>query len=239
MHKTGPTLLLTRPEAQSQRFAQQFERRFGSGWPVVISPLIEIRLLPFDPLPEETGDLVFTSENAVLAFAEQCPAEGRRAWCVGSRTAEVAGAAGFVAMNGPGDVIGLIDFIKGDGGVRKLLYPHGRHRTLDIAPGLVSAGIETVSFIAYEQAEVAPTDDAVLLTSTDAPVLLPLFSPRSAGLAARAFGDARARFSVAALSTAVAEAFTRPSERLAIAGRPDAEAMLTALAQLIDAADMG
>ncbi|MBL9060851.1 MAG: uroporphyrinogen-III synthase, partial [Mangrovicoccus sp.] len=69
MASDGLTVLLTRPAAQSRRFAAQVAGRLGPGVRVVIAPLMRIE--PLAPLPAlARGEVpVFTSESGVEAFA--------------------------------------------------------------------------------------------------------------------------------------------------------------------------
>ena len=235
-----PTLLLTRPEAQSRRFAAAFAARFGADWPVVISPLTEIVELSPELPPGHWPDVIFTSENAVRAFQRLDPDRSATAWCVGVRTAAVAEAAGFSTRIGPGDVAGLCRAIIADGNVTRLLYPRPVHVAGQVEETLKSAGIETKSLLTYDQASRPPSAAALTLMAGPDPVLLPLFSPRSATLAAGAFGSATAPVWIAAMSDATAEAGAKIAARKCIvAAQPDAEAMLDALGDLIAAAMMG
>jgi uroporphyrinogen-III synthase len=64
-----PLLVLTRPRAQSARFAETLTDRVGAAIEVVTAPVMEIDLLD-GPIPlDGVGGLVFTSENGVAAFA--------------------------------------------------------------------------------------------------------------------------------------------------------------------------
>lgn len=70
--------------------------------------------------------------------------------------------------------------------------------------------------------------------SGSAPLLVPLFSPRSAGLMAPEIANARAPLHIAAMSPAVAEALPlQVRGGVAMAPVPDAEGMLQALAGLM------
>lgn len=240
MEPDHPTLLLTRPEAQSRRFAETFRARFGARWPVVIAPLTEIvwlaPALP-TPLPDH---VLFTSENAVMAFTRLSADRSATAWCVGPRTRAVAEAAGFLTRVGPDDAKGLARTVAAEGNVRRVLYPRPVHAAGDLAGELRSAGTETISLVVYDQREQPLPDAAKALLSAPAPVLVPLFSPRSARLAAKALRDAVAPLCVAALSPAVAEvARALTPAHLVTASRPDGDAMLDALDALLAAGKTG
>ncbi|MCW3781529.1 uroporphyrinogen-III synthase [Defluviimonas salinarum] len=240
MESHRPILLLTRPEAQSRRFSDAFRDRFGADWPVIVSPLTEIRFLDPGPLPDDGRDLVFTSENAVAAFARLTPGGRGRAWCVGTRTEAAARAAGFSTRAGPGDAEGLARAIATSGEAARLLWPRPVHVARDMAKSLNSAGIDTVSVLIYDQISCPATDAATTALRETTPVLLPLFSPRSARLAAAAIAGTAAPLWVAAMSPAIAEAAAALSPQgLHTAETPDAAAMLDALDALIAAAKTG
>ncbi len=232
-----PTLLLTRPEAQSRHFATIFRARFGADWPVVLSPLTTIQFLDPGPLPNGARDLIFTSQNAVLAYARLTGARAGKAWCVGKATEAAAQAAGFETCAGPGDGAGLAKAIKANGAGRTFVYPRPVHAARDVAAELNSAGIDTVSLVVYDQVLSPPTAEAQGVMQAAAPVLMPLFSPRSARAAGLAFRDIHAPLYVAALSDAVAEASGLPARYIATAAEPIGDAMLDALGALIDAAN--
>ena len=212
-----PLLLLTRPEPASHRFAAEAA---ALGLEVVISPVLRIVPVAHDSarLAVAKG-LVFTSENAVPFAGE---GRGRPAICVGPRSAEVARAAGFDAVAGPGDALRLIPML-GDLG-EGWLHPHGTH----IAKVLPVPGMAV-----YDQLPVAPNAQALAALAGDRPVLVPLFSPRSARLLSDAARAARAPLWVAPISAAAWESWTAPAARHAVAPTPDAPGILQALRELL------
>lgn len=231
-----PTLLLTRPRAQSEGFARAFRETFGQDWPVVISPLIEIVHLPAT-VPGDVGGVLFTSQHAVAALSGSKLPARLPAWCVGPRTAAAARASGFdVQAGAPGDAAALLRILQ-DAGVRgPLLYPRGRHVARDLEQALAPLGIPVIPAIVYDQRPLPATQEALDLVGGTGPVLLPLFSPRSARLAAREFGRARAPIHAAAISKPACEAGSGlPVFRWELADTPDADGMMRAMARLIGA----
>jgi len=230
-----PALILTRPLAQAEDFARAFRARFGADWPILLSPLTEIRFLDAD-LPTTGCDaIVFTSANAVEAFCRISPVRHLLALCVGPRTAAVARAAGFTVREGPGDAARLAAAI-GAMGPGRIAWPRGTEAAVDVGNLLKLAGIETVSAVLYDQASCPPSPALRAALAGAEPLLLPLFSPGSAARAAAAMQGARAPILVAAMSPRVADAAAALSPTaLAVAARPDAPAMLEALAALIAA----
>ncbi|GHD98318.1 uroporphyrinogen III synthase [Defluviimonas sp. 20V17] len=231
-----PILLLTRPAVQSQRFAQQARAALGP-LTVVISPLTEIRFLEAE-MPRE-GAVIFTSENGVLAHARRVLGAGRRAWCVGARTARAAEAAGFHAQTSGGDADALVSDLIARGVRGPLLHVRGTHSRGAVADRLNSAGIETHEAELYDQRPKPPTAEARALLADHVPLLVPLFSPRSAALFAAAATGAGAPLHIFAFSAAVAAALKGVEmASLDVAARPEAGAMIDAMAQRIAAAGL-
>ncbi|MFD0982302.1 uroporphyrinogen-III synthase [Tropicimonas aquimaris] len=236
MNISRTTLLLTRPEAASFRFRDEAEARLGAFGAVVISPLMEIVPVDFElpePLP---ADWVFTSAHAIPEIAARIDARGRRAWCVGARTAQAAGNAGFGLCSVEPDVTSLSARIRAARPDGLILHAAGRHRRGDLVGELSAAGLQAQTVTVYDQLErpLSPEAQECLMTPGD--VLAPLFSPRSARLLRQAAGGHVARLHAVAISQAAAEEWeAMPRERLEIARTPDADGVLEAMVSLFDA----
>lgn len=230
---TQPTLLLTRPAPQSQRFAEAFSARFPH-LPVVVSPLMRIENLALSQDLASVEGVILTSENAVAALAPQTPLRPP-AWCVGARTATAALAAGFPVSGTAEDARTLATLLLTHAPGQTLLHARGRHVASDFPAWLAPAGINVFEATVYDQTPSPLAAECHALLSRPGPVLVPLFSPRSALLLAEAAGaPATRRLHIAAISTAVAEAAEPLAPlRLELAARPEASAMLEALGRLI------
>lgn len=219
-HRQAPTVLLTRPESEARRFAA----RLGDV-PYLIAPLLRIEAVAHDAARIDAAPaVVFTSAQAV-AFAGA--GRGRPAWCVGPRTGDVARGAGWDVRQGPGDAAGLAPMLAGAG--MPLLHVRGRHVARDLGeiPGLSA-------IIVYDQAPVPLSAEGAALIARGAPVLMPLFSPRSARLAGAACRNAAAPLWLAPISDAAAAAWDGPEpQRLLTAQSPDADGVLGALTGLL------
>ena len=211
---TQPVLLLTRPWADSQRFAAMLPE-----WRAVISPILRIVAVEHDGAPlHDAPGLVFTSAHAVASAG---PGRGRLALCVGGHTARVARAAGFDVREGNGFAEGLLPLIEAAG--VPLIHPHGRH----LARELPVRGM-----VVYDQEPVPLNDQAQALLAGEAPVVLPLFSPRSARLVADAARGARAPLWPVAISAAAWAAWDGPAAGHVLADHPGAAAMAAAIRRL-------
>jgi uroporphyrinogen-III synthase len=120
----------------------------------------------------------------------------------------------------------------------RLLHLHGADTRGDVAERLVSAGIETVSLTIYRQDPELLTPEAAALLASAGPVILPLFSPRSATLFRRAMPlNSQASLHIVAMSAAVAEAARAiPYRALILAPGLTADAMLDACGMALGAA---
>ncbi|WP_112873833.1 uroporphyrinogen-III synthase [Paracoccus endophyticus] len=214
-----PVLLITRPEAAAGRLARDLA---GLGLPTIIAPLMRIDPVPHNAAAlDRAAGLVFTSENGV-AFAGT--GGGRPAICVGPRTALAAEAAGFEARTGPGDAAGLMPMLQDLG--PGWLHVRGAH---------VAADLGLASVVVYDQTALPLTAVAAQALAGDAPVILPLFSPRSARLAAAAVAGARAPLWLAPISIAADAAFDGPAARRVVAATPDAPGVVAAVEALCTA----
>lgn len=236
----GMPVLLTRPAAQCTRFGALLQTRFPGRLRLVTSPLIAPTWV-YNAVPARPWRaILLTSETGAEAaglrrLRDRLPPV---AVCVGHRTAEVATAAGFQALVAGGDAASLVGLVQERGMPGPLLHLCGRDTRGDIAATLTAAGIETTAVTVYDQ-QPQPLNAAGLALLCDmGPVILPIFSPRTATLLVAEVQRAtlRAPLLLAALSPAVAEALSPlPRRAMQVAIRPDAEAMAETIGRMLDA----
>lgn len=230
-------VLVTRPRDQAESFTSRLVARFDSRVQPVIAPLMAPEYLS-PTVPEgRFAAVVFTSAQGVAGAVRLGASLPRLAWCVGRSTAAAAAAAGFETRSADGDAKALIAAILKDPPDGRILYLHGVDTSGDVDNQLQNNEISTVSLQVYLQKAIPLEGEATQLLRRHGPVILPLFSPRSARLFRAAMpADTRADLRIAAMSAAVAEAcLDIPRSRLVIAARPDAEAMLDAVESLLAA----
>ena len=232
------TILLTRPAAQSLRFASELQQALPDV-PIIISPLMVPDYLN-PPIPPDNFNAVILVSVAAVEAAKRISATGAKlpalAYCVGNRTAAAATVLGFQALSAQGDAADLLAMIKADQPTGRLLFLRGRDSSGDIAKNLLSARIETVSLIVYQQKGAPLNPGAVDLLQGNQPVILPVFSVRSAGLVQAEITriSATAPLWVAALSPAIAAAFDpKTLAGLGTAHHPDSNAMILAVRGLV------
>jgi uroporphyrinogen-III synthase len=226
-----PILLLTRPAAASARTRAAVELA-RPGVVVVESPVMEIARVPF-AVGEIPGGVILTSENGAEVAAGLGLPEGTVAWCVGDRTAEVARAAGLRDISADGDAEALLRLILSAPEAGPLLHLRGEHARGDIVPRLRAAGRAARDAVVYRQVELPLTAGARAALGGSAPVVVPLYSPRSAAILARQ-GPFAAPLRVVAMSGAVARAATALGpESIVQIDNPDGRAMLSAILGLL------
>lgn len=221
-----PALLLTRPQAASERFAAALP----AGVACVISPLL--RIVSFGgavPLDGVRG-VILTSRNGVEAAG---PGQPMPAWCVGERTTEAARAAGWQAECAGLDAATLVDRLIAAPPEAPLLHLRGVHTRGGIAARLTAAGITTSEHVVYDQ-EFCPLSDAArALVAGNQPVIAPLFSPRTATHFAATCAP-RAGLVVAAISDATAKALKdKGYDGVHVADTPDEAAMIRLVLSLL------
>lgn len=198
-----PILLMTRPEPQARAFAESL----GVAVDMVISPLIAIA--PVGPLPDpgRFAGLILTSANAARVYRQIGGPTGLAAWCVGTKTAEAAREAGLDAEALGGDAAALAESLIARNVPGPLLHLRGFHSRGAVADRLIDAGIETHEAVIYDQPAQALTPEARAALDGDRPIVVPLFSPRTAEIFAL-YGPFDGSVHVVAMSPAVAEAVT-------------------------------
>lgn len=227
-------LLITRPAAAGRRLAEAFADR--PNLRIIVSPLLEIVWLhPTEPLPP-AATVILSSAHAVPALARlECPP--RAVKTVGAQTAEAVRAAGFAASVAGETADELVAALIADPPDGPVLHLRGVHARGDVAARLTAAGIATCEAIVYDQVARPLSDAAKAALAGDVPVVVPLFSPRSARLLSEAAADAAAPVLPVAMSDAVAEAAgPRFAAEMTIAATPTRAAMTRAIAARIEAA---
>lgn len=221
-----PTILVTRPDPDAEATAKALTKI--TGLTAVISPLIEVTTT--GPLPDLTRirQLIFTSRNAVRAYRD-LNGPSLPAICVGEATAQDARAAGMDARSLGGDAEALIRALIREKPEGPLLHLRGETIRTDLTRPLGNAGIETRQTVIYRQTLKDLTDDARALLADRRPVIVPLYSPRTAARLAETT-QPRAPLYIVAMSEAVARAAAPLTARdTIIAEAPDAPAMIRAV----------
>ena len=175
---TTQILLMTRPRAASERFVAKLSGDALVDVDVIYAPLMDIvrTETPVNLVGYE--GVIFTSGNGV---AHGPPAAGGTAYCVGAVTAANAHAAGWVVRAIEQDAEALIARIKELSPKGPLLHLAGRHRRGEIDTRLSEGGVKVDVHVLYDQRLQSLSTVALKALKGEVPIILPLFSARTAG----------------------------------------------------------
>jgi len=179
----APILLVTRPAETASGFARKVEDRNLGTFDTIYSPALEITELNPD-LPKTCDNLILTSANGVRQAIRLKINVSGSVFCVGERTTEIAKLHYSSAIKAGNCAKELIDFVVAREISRSILHLSGQHTRGDIVENLVKAGCRARRVITYDQRKIAPTKEAQTALMGTIPVVLPLFSTRSAVLLA-------------------------------------------------------
>lgn len=195
-------LLLTRPQDRSEQFIASLTDDARRRAAICISPVLEI--VPTGALPElaDAAGVIFTSAQAISLAPKGA---GRDAYCVGESTADAARRAGWRVRSTQQDAAHLVNAIQGLRIEGPLVHLAGQHRRGEIAERLSRQGVPVRVITTYDQVVRPLTQGAQDLLSGEAPVIVPLFSPRSAAQFVTSVG-VLSKAHIVAMSAAVAEA---------------------------------
>lgn len=224
-HAPPLPVLITRPEPQASRFAAELSARLGDSVRAVVSPLMAPVFL--SPSLPDAAALVLTSESAVQALPGLRGPLPKRAFCVGGRTAEAARSAGLEAISAEGDAKALAALILSGPIDGPLLWLRGDDTAGDLAGTLDRVGVRLEQALVYRQDPRPLSPEAQALLREQGPVIVPLFSPRTARLFTGAATEGTAALHLCSLSAAVDQAASALAARSrTIANRPTGDALL-------------
>lgn len=231
-------VLITRPEPQASRFSKVLTARFGTLVRPVICSLIAPRFLSAALPDGRFGAVVLTSETGALA-ADRLAKAGYMvphvAFCVGDHTAEVAQGLGFDARSAAGDATALVDLILQHPDRAPFLHLHGHETRGDVVGQLRARGLSAEGAKVYAQEEQPLSVQARALLAQPGPVVVPIFSPRTAKLFAKQLAEHLVSAKV--FVVAISEAATKPVLGLGFdihqADHPTQESLLYAMDKVI------
>lgn len=196
------TVLITRPKAQAEAFTAALEAAYGGPVRTVMSPLIEIVQLAVTGSYQNVQHVILTSVHGVTAAARLRLPKGIHAWCVGAQTANAAANMGFEVHNADGANRELVAMIVAASPKGRIVHVRGEYVAGTIVERLRSSGIACEVVVAYNQRACPATSAARELLRGQHPVIVPLFSPRTASLFAE-IADFNAPLHLISISEAV------------------------------------
>lgn len=204
-----PVLLLTRPDALSERVAEVV-RNVLPEVQIVVSPVMKIEAANAVPALDGYDAVIVTSQSAGRFLPDL---SGMKCYVVGAKTSEAV-------QSKNGEVAAMFetakDLLDGPLVARKALHVRGEYAQGDIAENLNLAGIETDEAIVYRQTPAVLSEQAHQLLESEAPVVLPLYSPRSARLLAEQLDQIGPNLRAIAMSRTVADVWREKTGQNAV-----------------------
>ncbi|NOX39524.1 MAG: uroporphyrinogen-III synthase [Alphaproteobacteria bacterium] len=175
-------VLLTRPAAQAATYKAELEAQFGLKIHVTLSPLLHISVRDDPILLDGTDVLLFTSVNGVKAFGQASDRRDIPCFCVGDKTTIAAQHLGLSAISATGSLPDLVELVTRKAGIKPFstLHLRGAEVAGNLVKQLTRSEIDASEQIIYDQELLPLNDNATSLLSGPSPVVIPLFSPRTA-----------------------------------------------------------
>ena len=228
------TLLMTRPLESAKRFVAQLPVDVRAMVTPIYSPLIGIEPSVTALDIGDSRGLIFTSANGARIAAGLSDLRDIPCYCVGEATTQAARHAGWQAHFTGENSEALIRTLHQTRPATPLLHIRGTHARGAVAARLTALGCATTDQVIYDQPLLSLNDTARLALAGDAPILVPLFSPRTA----RHFANivtTKAPLLLAGLSDAVADPVkTLNYKQLLVAEQPNSKAMTRCIVRLIN-----
>ena len=223
-----PTLLLTRPAASAEAFANALDPDALAQVRLVISPVMEIVGTGCTPVPDAVRGVIFTSANGVIHAPEGA---GRVAYCVGKQTTRQAVARGWDARQAGDTAQELVAALCANPPQAPLLHLAGKHTRGEVAQTLTAAGIATTCSTLYDQ-KLLPLTSAAR-EALGGLCIVPVFSPRSALQLVREASGRLDHCAIIALSDSVALPFAdKKIKQINVLPAPQSQLMIKAVENL-------
>jgi uroporphyrinogen-III synthase len=233
--KVDPTIVLTRPILQAEAFAADLIAAHGRPLPILVAPLMGIAQVTPDEAIGFPEHVIFTSANAVAQAGHLGIPKRATAWCVGAHTAAAAQAMGFETRTAQGDSAALVDLMIAARPQGEILHLRGAHVTGRVVDALRDAGLTCAARVIYDQVALPPSDVLTSALAGSQPLIVPLFSPRSARLLAQTKPHAAPISLIAMSSTVAAAAESLSTKDVFTVNFPDKNHMIAATLQSFDA----
>lgn len=225
------SLILTRPAKANIALRSAVPPDVRARVELVESPLVEIVPVKAADSGMTARAAIFTSANGVR-FAPE--GQGRLAFCVGEKTTAAANAAGWNAECFGQTAEALVQSLRQANLPDPTVHFCGVHVRGDIVADLASEKGDVRQFVVYDQRLLSLTPRARDVVSNQKPVIVPLFSPRTAAhFAAEAPGNPRLR--TVCMSAAVAEKVQLDTRfEVLTAAEPTMKAMMHSIRQCLE-----
>ena len=228
-----PNILLTRPQAQARHLADELIAQGVQPNQIIIDPILKIAPIEAHcDISAGTG-LIITSANALAYLPAALRGSQLPCYCVGYATSQTARALGLKAYHLADTAKALCEALTTSSHKGPLLHLRGTHTTLDMAKHFRSTSLRVENLVVYEQIALPLQTETHEKLRQSSPVILPIFSARSARLLGKLALDWHRHWAVA-LSPAIA-ALCREAGfgQITTAAHPNRQAMMAVITPLM------
>lgn len=223
-------LILTRPAGSNSGFKAGIAPQARDCVDFIHSPLLEIVPIEEAGTRSDAAHAIFTSANGVKYAPE---GNKRPAFCVGEKTTQLARSHGWDAVFAGATVTALKDYVLANRPQGEIRHYSGVFVRGNVARDLSVAGLNVTNVPLYDQRLLPFSPQALAVLEGAAPVIVPLFSPRTAAHFV-AISPAHPKLYIVSMSTAVADSFSEMAvARLIIAQEPTAKSMAACVENLV------
>ena len=216
-------LLLTRPLGGNERFCLKIKHLLYS-CEILDNPIQRIDFLPSLSKVNKNSVLIFTSANGLRA-AKKHNLINKKCFVVGANTKKIAVSFGYDVLGFSKDQENLLKLIKSKKPTESMVHIRGKHTFGNLCDALKRNQFSCLDIIGYNQEPLKIKKQNLQKIQSGRPVVLPIFSPRSAELLQSNLD--LTGFNVIAISEAVAKIITGVElGELVISKKPDLNSCL-------------
>ena len=173
-------LLLTRPLDGNERFCLKIKHLLYK-CEILDSPIQKIEFLPGLSKVNKNAVLIFTSLNGLRA-AEKHNLTNNRCFVVGKNTKKIAVSFGYEVLGFSKDQENLLKLIKSKKPTESMVHIRGKHTVGNLCDALKRNQFSCLDIIGYNQEPLKIKKQNLQKIHSGRPVILPIFSSRSAAL---------------------------------------------------------
>lgn len=173
-------LLLTRPLDGNERFCLNIEHLL-SQCEILDNPLQKIEFLEALIEVKEGSILIFTSINGLRA-SKKYNLRNKKCFVVGENTRKIAASSGYEVLGSSSDQENLLKLIKLKKPTESMVHIRGKHTAGNLCGSLKNSGFSCFEITGYNQKPLKIKKQVFQKVMSGRPVILPIFSPRSAKL---------------------------------------------------------
>jgi len=226
-------ILLTRPRDQALSFSERLVKLGVLPKNILIDPILKIEGVEACYNFTSVRGLLITSANAVAHLPADLIGSNLPTFCVGKATTRAAFKLGLMAQHVAETAQGLCNVLSVQDPKGPLLHLRGAHTSLDFEVHFWDTRLNVQNLIIYQQIEQELGFEIYNLLRGTVPVVLPIFSPRSAQLLCALDLNWSLHTSVV-ISEAVADPCRAAGfGKVIVSPEPTAGSMLSAIIQLL------